>query len=217
MVYQGASRPAIRDAMVNALTKVISDGDAATRAQRSAPGQIMLVSASLGSKVAFDALAHMVEGRVSADTRAAGESAVSRLALVMMGANQLPILGLADQDISAAGVRAEAERPGDSLATLLKARERQMRAIRAGPSAATSTFTDLHLVAFTDPNDLLSYRLQPSRYASMNVRISDVLVSNDNTYFGLLERPDTAHRKYDANPEVTARIACGKVKNAACK
>lgn len=217
MIYQGVSRTTIRDAMVKTLTKLISDGEAMTKAQRIAPGHIMLVSASLGSKVAFDALAHMVEGPVSADTKVAGESAVSRLALVMMGANQLPILGLADQDIGGAGIRAEAERQGDSLATLLKARERQLRASRPGPGAAASTFTDLHLVAFTDPNDLLSYRLQPSRYAAGNLRISDVLVSNDNTYFGLLERPDTAHTRYNANPEVTVRIACGKVKNAACK
>jgi len=47
--------------------------------------------------------------------------------------------------------------------------------------------------------------------------VADVLAFNDKTYLGLLERPDTAHTGYMANPDVTTAIACGKPKSAHCR
>jgi hypothetical protein len=73
------------------------------------------------------------------------------------------------------------------------------------------------LVAFTDPNDLLSYRLLPSRYAVPGIDVADVLVSNDWTYLGLLELPNTAHTDYRLNQDVTRLIACGSIGSKLCK
>jgi hypothetical protein len=75
----------------------------------------------------------------------------------------------------------------------------------------------LTLVAFNDPNDLLSYRLLPSRYATEDVAVADVLVSNDKTYIGFVERPDTAHTEYTANKDVATAIACGIPKSKRCR
>ena len=132
---------------------------------------------------------------------------------MFMGANQLPILGLADQDTSEKAGRplsSNVGAPNDSLQRLL---ERKSQASEKSVAA----FPSLTLVAFTDPNDLLSYRLQPSRYSVPGVSIADVLVSNDWTYLGFLERPDTAHTDYRKNPGVASLIACGRQKSSLCK
>lgn len=211
VIYQGESRQAIRSAMVAAITKVVGDSEAKARAAGVTPGPLMLVTESLGSKVTFDALAEMVEGSASPQSKLAGDSAVARLGLVMMGANQLPILGLADQSVDVAGARISAagSAPQDALTRLLRLTDR--------PKLTQGSFSRLSLVAFTDPNDLLSYRLQASRYASPKVDVTDVLVSNDSTYFGFLERPDTAHTGYRSNAAVASLIACGKPKSAKCR
>ena len=143
-----------------------------------------------------------------ASTQAVGRNAASRMGLVFMNANQLPILGLADQNVSQPPPEFAAEPiPVDPLKRYLTARRQQ------GLAALT-------VVAFTDPNDLLSYRLLPSKYAGENVLIADVLVSNTKTYFGLVSRPDTAHLGYSTNPDVARFIACGHErvgKNPRCK
>src|SRR5260370_40733732 len=67
------------------------------------------------------------------------------------------------------------------------------------------------VVAFSDPNDLLSYRIVPAHLAEdlKEFRVINVLVSNDTTYFGYLERPDTAHCGYPWNPHVFGMLARG--------
>jgi hypothetical protein len=211
MIYQGQSRAGIRRKMVEALTKVIEDSDAAARRAASTPGPLVVVSESLGSKLTFDALVAMLDPRATALVRGAGERAVGRMAQVFMAANQLPILGLADQDASDIGPRLASEpAPGaDSLQNFLRTIER--------PSVRRAGIAKIRLVGFTDPNDLLSYRLKPSRYASAYVDIADVLVSNESTFLGFLERPDTAHTSYLTNPNVASIIACGRPKSSACR
>ena len=157
------------------------------------------------------ALAEMVDRRPPGRHKAAGETVVRRLGLIFMEANQLPILGLADQEIDSAAARSftASTVPEESLQRILR--------LKSGPQFNAISLTGLTLVAFTDPNDLLSYRLQPSRYAVPGVAVADVLVSNATTYFGLLERPDTAHTGYGANPAVTSLISCGHPKSSFCK
>ena len=139
----------------------------------------------------------------------------SRLAAVFMAANQLPILGLADQGlVSTKSALTPDASSGDSLQRFLKARREYAT---NSPRSASASFTKLAVVAFTDPNDLLSYRLLPSRYRSDNVDIADVLVSNQPTYFGLLENPLSAHTTYLANKDVARFIACGNPGSSLCK
>lgn len=212
LIYQGLSKTSMRRKMIDAITKVVEDSESAARAEGTRPGPLVLVSESLGSKVAFDAIEEMRAAPRTQRHEAAGRSTEERLALVFMGANQLPILGLADQDAVHKAIRplSDAGTPDDSLQRLLK-RKSEAR------EKTAATFTTMTLVAFTDPNDLLSYRLQASRYAVPGVNVADVLVSNDSTYFGYLERPDNAHRGYRHNAAVASLIACGRQKSALCK
>lgn len=212
LIYQGESKKTIRGKMVDTINKVIEEADSAALAEGTTPGPLVLVSESLGSKVVFDALDELREASKTGQQSVAGQSAEERLALVFMGANQLPILGLADQDSEQKEMRpmTNGAAPSDSLQRLLK-RKSEMS------EKSVASFATLTLVAFTDPNDLLSYRLQASRYIVPGVDIADVLVSNDSTYFGYLERPDTAHTDYRKNPGVASLIACGRQKSSLCR
>jgi hypothetical protein len=168
-----------------------------------------VVAESLGSKILFDALSTMLESG-QPRTQALGQQAARRLGLLFMAGNQLPILALAEQDIehrpdshSAAAL--------DALQRFLELRRRQSSAPRAEPVAS------LAVVAFTDPNDLLSYRLLPARYAAPDVAVADVLASNARTWLGLIENPVSAHLDYLANPDVAGMIACGHPRAAHCR
>ncbi len=208
LAYQGASRLVIRKAMIDAFTKAL-DGT-------PVDARVVLISDSLGSKISFDALSEMLQA--GAASRA--QAAAARMGSIYMNANQLPILGLADQTIptpgppGTLGLTADAKSglaPGaDSLQSFVAARARVQETLK-------TKAPNLTLVAFTDPNDLLSYRLLPSRYKSAQVDVADVLVSNQTTYLGLFERPDTAHTSYMENPAVATAIACGIPKSTRCR
>ena len=189
VIYQGASHDAIRDAMVETVSRILA-------ANPEPDGTLVVVAESLGSKMLFDALASMLESK-QPRTQALGRLAARRLGLVYMAGNQLPILGLAEQDLVARAMPAQ-----DALQRFLELRRRQ-------PAQRTEGLQRLALVAFTDPNDLLSYRLLPARYAAPDVAVADVLVSNARTWLGLIENPVAAHLNYLANPAVGELIACG--------
>jgi hypothetical protein len=76
-------------------------------------------------------------------------------------------------------------------------------------AAALTALPELTIVAFSDPNDLLSFKLPASLSVPAKTRIVNVTVSNDWTYFGWAERPDTAHCGYKENPTVISVIAYG--------
>lgn len=206
MIYEGASRAAIRDAMVESVSRIIESNPSGDRT-------LAVVAESLGSKILFDALSSMLESR-QPRTQALGQQAVRRLGLLYMAGNQLPILGLAEQDIERRPDTRSSETQ-DSLQRFLELRRRQSM-----PRA--EQVARLAVVAFTDPNDLLSYRLLPARYAAPDMRVADVavadvLVSNAKTWLGLIEDPVAAHLDYLANQEVADLIACGYPRAPSCR
>ncbi len=110
-------------------------------------------------------------------------SAMASLTSFFMLANQLPLLRFAgnrslEEFVTGA---TEMRKPGEGAAALT-------------------------VVAFIDPNDLLSFRLLPK---SDHGRVIDFVVSNANTYFGYAELPDRAHCNYIANGYVMHAIVFG--------
>jgi hypothetical protein len=204
LVYQGQSRGYIQHAMIAKLTDLVNRQPDDNR-------PLAIVSASLGSKIMFDALSAMLNSPEGSKEKAAGLSLSKRLAVVYMEANQMPILGLADQNLDDLqhGITAATNATTlDPMQKFLHARQQQ---------TVQSIFGRLVVVAFSDPNDLLSYRLLNSRYAGeTDVELADVLVSNEKTYFKLLENPYTAHTTYDVNPDVARFIACGNPTSSRC-
>jgi hypothetical protein len=223
LVTQGVNRGFVRQQMAAALTEVVEASQARARAAGTAAPALFLVTESLGSKLAFDALTLMLQGGAGDRGLLAGRQAMLQLAQVFMAANQLPILSLAEQllvdgpqhSALPSTTAAPAATGGDPLALLLQLRALPSQA--AWVAQSTAALPLLALVAFTDPNDLLSYRLLASRYARPGVAITDVLVSNAPTVLGLLENPDTAHRGYLANRDVAGLIACGWPRSARCR
>jgi hypothetical protein len=197
VIYEGASHAAIRQAMVETVSRIVA-------ADPDPDGTLVVVAESLGSKMLFDALSSMLESN-QPRTQALGQLAVRRLGLIYMAGNQLPILGLAEQALVANAMPAQ-----DALQRFLELRRRQ-------PTQRAGRLQRLAVVAFTDPNDLLSYRLLPARYAAPDVAVADVLVSNARTWLGLIENPVAAHMGYLENPDVGALIACGWPRPAACR
>jgi hypothetical protein len=199
LIYQGVARDEIQRRMRDAILQVLADGDAVPDVP------LVVISHSMGSKILFDTLLRMTEEAPGSRPALVAQQAVDRLRFLVMAANQIPLLSLADQAIAAPELLA----PPDSLQRLLQKRLATQR--RAGADQ------HLTLVAFSDPNDLLSYTLQTDKYAREGVTVYNILVSNAPTYLGLLERPDSAHLDYLTNPDVGRLIACGLPSSALCK
>lgn len=71
------------------------------------------------------------------------------------------------------------------------------------------------IVAFTDPNDVLGYRLLPKHYED-KAHVANVLVSNSSSYMGLAENPYLAHTNYLNNPDVASVMMCGMPASVQC-
>lgn len=206
MIYQGQSHEVMKRNVVATVSKVLEDAE---QKAKGAAGPLIVVAESLGSKILFDALSEMLQPEAPPHTRELAQRAAHRMAIVFMVGNQLPMLGLAEQQVDPAAAQQTAP---DSLQRFLALRRMQEQ----GPRKSES-LSRLAVVAFTDPNDLLSYRLLPSRYAGPDVAVADVLVSNSSTWLGLLEDPFAAHLDYLKNKDVGGIIACGWPRSTVCR
>lgn len=165
-------------------------------ASASAEEPLAVITDSLGSKVLFDALDDQVD-KGAGTARSAGIRTRQRIGLVFMRANQLPLLALADPE----------RRESDPLKSLSSERSPVLGAARFQRT----------VVAFSDPNDLLSYPLLGSSYRNpqwSGVKFADVLVSNDRSWLGLIENPWTAHTAYEKNRDVTRLMLHGSDKGS---
>lgn len=195
-VYMGRAGDAIRHAMRQALCEALGGRpDRTTGGAEGAPGTrmacardgavvvpVVLVPESLGSIIlldAFAALGEEAEG-LAAETR--GE--VRGIYLI---SNQIPLLSLANPDAPGPAALAGGAGAGDDpLRNFLRLRALAPQPARTRP---------LPIVALTDPNDFLSYRLHPERYP--RAEAMNVLVSNGPTILGLFSHPLRAHEGYE--------------------
>ena len=199
LIYQGVAREAIQLRMRDAILRVLADSDAPDNVP------LVVIAHSMGSKIMFDTLLRMTQEAPGSHAALAAQRTMARMRILVMAANQIPLLSLAEQTIE--GATARTAQP-DSLQLLLQQR---------GGEDRRRTMVPLTLVAFSDPNDPLSYTLPPERYAGQGVAVYNILVSNAPTWLGLLERPDYAHLDYLKNPEVGRLVACGVPASALCR
>lgn len=211
-VYLGSAGDPIRHGMRRALCTALGGTPGATRG--GAPGApaswmdctrmpgaarppvpTFLLPESLGSAILFDAL-------VALSCNDSFRHALSDVRAIYLRANQVPLLAQGSAGPPCRGRLRLARAPGGSpaapealgsLGAFLdlyaqpEAALRRTRATDRGP---------VHLVALTDPNDVLGYRLDPDGVRPDFV-VSNVLVSNAPTWFGLAANPLAAHRGYD--------------------
>jgi hypothetical protein len=192
--------------------------------------RIVIVTESLGSRIVFDAISALkLEAERKPDSVAALDAfyeAIAPITQIYMLANQLPILALARPALVEAAsttdpIASKTPDPATSktpamataLSVLSVARARHEKR-RETDSQLAATEPKLSLVAFTDPNDLLSYRLltDDAAVVGANTKVVNVITSNDATYFGEVENPLTAHEGYDLNKDVLRLLFGGSAR-----
>ena len=169
--------------------------------------ELAIVTYSLGSYMCYDTLLKMSRGEQIMGEKEYSATVVKDLIghtnYIYMLANQLPLLELSEvsnplplRHESETSVKALAEirrqnRPGASLQR------------RQAPLA-------LHLVAFSDPNDLLSYPLDQDSTSSGTIEYSNVVVSVERSaILGIFAWPLTAHTGHDKSKAVMDLLAFG--------
>ena len=209
VIYLGKSRDAIQARLQEALASTRSQSTGVSTAPGISPFKasqantdgVVVLSSSLGSKLVFDGI-HQMSLSKEADKQAAGVQLWSRMRGVFMAANQIPLLSLSDEDALAANrlapvAQKEGEYAPDPLAALLSAAEPWNLHGMAGRPP-------LPIVAFSDPNDLLSFSTRPylaQLESNEHYQPVDVLVRNAWS-LGLFANPVTAHTGYLDNPKV---------------
>lgn len=212
VVYGGPNGVNIRHAAQQAVCESIGgrvEGTICNVHAGSAPAALAFVTESLGSKLLFDAIMEVW----TAAEKSADRTAIDRVAkglsttrMMYMVANQLPLLDAAGTETTGAiwdGAPRQPATHGNTRSVFdLFSRARRTAARAIEP---------MTVVAFSDPNDLLSYRIVPAHLDGnlKDFRIVNVIVSNDKTYFDFVERPDTAHCGYTWNPHVLGMLAKG--------
>lgn len=211
VVYGGPSGKAIREAAEEAVCDAVGgrlDGEACDVTPGASAATLAFVTESLGSKLLFDAILQVWDATEDRQDKAATERLARSLAMtrmMYMVANQLPLLDVAGSVATRPTWSAPPVRPttGSSAKDLFGLLS---HARNVAPGSGPMT-----VVAFSDPNDLLSYRIVPAHLGDSlkEFRVINVIVSNDKTYFNYVERPDTAHCGYTWNSHVFGMIARG--------
>lgn len=218
VVYLGAAGDPIRHWMRVALCEAL--GGTAGRTHDGAPGSVgsrmdcgrgagvapvatFLLPESLGSAILFDAL-------VALSCNAGIRQALSEVRAIYLLANQVPLLAQsrnAAPCAPGASFRVQGLAPGPGGAATLGAlgafldayapdpADRSLRG-QAGAGLSREPAPVVHLVAVTDPNDVLGYRLHPGAVHA-DYAVSNVLVSNAATLMGVASNPYTAHTNMD--------------------
>jgi len=221
MVFAGPARQKIMDQVAEAITYAagIRAPDKARRGLlrqgEAEETPLFIISESLGSKILFDTLSDMI----AKNRERLVSQTMARVTQIYMTANQIPVLSLAApvggaklRETGASGIGT------DSLNILLQ-QLKTKTAVQPKPRSIKSLLPpgSMQVVAFSDPNDLLSYGLRGSGHEeNENYMIIDVFVSNAPTWFGLVENPLRAHLGYRDNKAVNTIIACGIPEMAGC-
>ena len=168
------------------------------------PDSIFFVTHSLGSRIVIDALQTTAVGIDSLlQTNPAAASLKAKLqrhpTTVFMLANQLPLLQAGFEPVPVAGEVGAYCRPG-------------------GAHVADRLFQETNLIAFNDPNDIMSYPI-PDDFTQYDIdsrlcpRVANVTLNVANVISvpgaGTFANPLAAHSDYEADERVIALMTAG--------
>jgi hypothetical protein len=214
VLYTGQYKEHMQYPVMRAIQLIEQDG-------LSAHDELAIITHSLGSRMVFDTLIKMHEGKpilgdpkVNDNSRVA-ESVILRTKYFFMLANQLPLLALAETE----------KPPGDQPAVIHRSLKEFLRLHRQIRESMTKKLgrepeemAKLHIVAFSDPNDLLSYPINKDVMLEGNPDAPEIDISNVRIsiarwgWFFLLADPLKAHTGYFTDSRTVHQIANGRKK-----
>lgn len=199
-LYRGAPGKDYEWAVMAAMNKLVGDLD------KDGRDQTVIVTASLGSTITYNALQTLMSKKTNKDWTDEDKRKLNNLfssqdrdtsskVAFYMFANQYGLLTAgpaADSDLVPL-----AENPAETLSAVVQ--------------EAPGTDRVVPLVAFSDPDDLLTYHLPPG---GKSVTVTNVYVQNNGmkllTPFGGLTNPLAAHNTYGRNPSVLNFMSKGR-------
>jgi hypothetical protein len=170
--------------------------------------ELAIITQSLGSYMSYDTLLKMSRGeRIMGEKEYSADvvqDLIGHTNYVFMLANQLPLLELSEVT-NPLPLRHAADTAVKELAKI-----RRQNKPRARQQQQPAPFA-LHLVAFSDPNDLLSYPLDKGSISgSTTVVYSNVIVSVERSaILGVFAWPMTAHTGHEKSKVVMDLLAFG--------
>ena len=169
--------------------------------------ELAIITESLGSYMCYDTLLKMSRGESIMGEKdysaAVVQDLIGHTNYVYMFANQLPLLELSEVS-NPLPLRHESATAVKALAEIR--RQNKPKARLQQPQA----LLPLHLVAFSDPNDLLSYPLDKSSISGSTIAYSNVTVSVERSaILGVFAWPMTAHTGHDKSKVVMDSLAFG--------
>jgi hypothetical protein len=175
--------------------------------------EFAIVAYSLGSRMAFDTLVKMGNGeKILNEAPYQMENAnrlLDRTGYIFMLANQLPLLGLGNIESP------EGKLPMTGLRGLVDQRSNRTNRPEKPVSGNDPL---LHVVSFSDPNDLLSYPLDEANVREGIANTESVIISNVRIsiarigWLFLLANPLQAHTGFDQNDSIVQFLAHGSKK-----
>ena len=205
VLYVGKFRPYIQLPVTNAIYQMVAD---------SSPNDpISIITHSLAGYIVVDTLSSMYDSDAS---KSVAHNYASHVRQLFMMANQLPILNLSDlTDINSNPSSLE---------------DKLNQVVHPG-TMLQSAKNPIQIVAFSDPNDLLSYKLRPSDIQEQTTQVikeasrenaqlifpSSVHVNAFNVTYtvnpwsilGIVSNPTWAHNDWWTDPGVPRFLAFG--------
>lgn len=191
IIYMGKEGEKIRTGVRYALIKAFEDSK---NTEKYADKPVFLYSESLGSKILADTIVCS-----ESDERKILEQQLSYTTHFIMAANQITLLNLGNDRVPCATHKIKKVwlNPKRTIYYDLLEFFQSSKQVNRKVKQPIREITPVIFLAYTDPNDMLSYKLSKDDVGNAN--FINITVSNDDTYLGLIENPYTAHTAYDKN------------------
>ncbi|OEZ29179.1 hypothetical protein [Variovorax boronicumulans] len=226
MIYGGAFGEVLRGAAKTAICILLRGDKDADSPQcdmadlDTGSGEIAIISSSMGSSLVFDTVSRLNELGTPKE-RVALSAFLQRSKRIYMFANQIPLLDLRELgDVTGPNwldaYPCPEKPPSSALPATGSHGLRNFLILRRNVAASDEALPSslaLNVVAFSDPNDLLTYGFS-ERFKSKcaPARFANVTVTNAKAgWFFVAANPIEAHTGYDVNTRVLDLIVHGGV------
>lgn len=225
VLYGGAYREKVIRPSVQAALCLVASPDHKTCAPSGYRDPTVIITHSLGGYILMDAIADELRGAdcQSKSGGGAAEKILENTPVIYMMANQLALLDLSTlhRDPASSKRKNPESAPATNYFAQCWIQARRARALyEAKSSGSDETKPVSQVVAFSDPNDILSWRLEPRNLKLPKpvwgeVAVTNVYMSNNEFSIpGVISDPVNAHTGYFVNPTVIDMLICGMDKGS---